>query len=115
MLDAYTWLSLARLEARVGNADEAGELFERATAACPDNVRLVHARAVFEQRMGDVSVARQRLQQAARMDPGNAYVSHTWGLLEESVGNASAAQKIYGELMDIRPRAQVRAPLLARA
>ena len=105
--DGYTWLSLARLEARVGEVHEARDLFERATSTCPDNVRLIHARAVFEQKSGRPSEARSLFQQAADLEPSNAYVSHAWGLLEESVGNASAAQTIYSDLVAVKPQSQV--------
>ena len=109
--DAYCWLSLARLEARTGDAAQARLRFDEARATCPNNVRLVHAHAVFEQRSGRAAEARALFAEAARMEPGNAYVSHAWGLLEESMGNVSAAQTIYADLMHSappRPQAQVR-------
>ena len=102
--DAYTWLSLARLTARVGDNDGARDLFDQATAKCPGNVRLIHAHAVFETGRGRPDAARQLFRQAAEVEPGNAYVSHAWGLLEESVGNASAARTIYETLMEAEPQ-----------
>ncbi len=106
--DAYCWLSLARLEARTGDEDHARARFEDARATCPDNVRLVHAHAIFEQRAGRPHVARQLFAEAAELEPANAYVSHAWGQLEEAMGNVSAAQRIYADLMAVRPQAQVR-------
>eukprot|EP00900_Chrysochromulina_parva_P012275 jgi/Chrpa1/21048/Chrysochromulina_OHIO_Genome00009061-RA len=105
--DAYCWLSLARLEARTSDAENARRCFEAARATCPDNVRLVHAHAIFEQRAGCPQVARQLFAEASEMDPANAYVSHAWGQLEEALGNVSAAQRIYADLMARRPQAQV--------
>ena len=50
--DAHSWLALARLEARAGDAGLARSLFVRGRRACPGNVRLTHAQAVLEGRLG---------------------------------------------------------------
>ena len=50
--DAHSWLALARLEARAGDAGLARTLFVRGRRACPGNVRLTHAQAVLEGRLG---------------------------------------------------------------
>ena len=85
---ARTWLSLARLTARVGDAaDEARELFERGTQFVAPAMCASSARAVFETKSRRPA-GRGLFTQAADMEPGNAYAREE--LLEESVGNATA-------------------------
>ena len=103
--DAHAWLSLARLEARTRDVGEARLAFERASGACPGNVRIVHANAVFEQKAGDAHSARALFARASELEPRSAYVAHAWGLLEEGAGNLSAARAIYRGLLDGRPDA----------
>ena len=103
--DAHAWLSLARLEARTRDVSEARLAFERASGACPGNVRIVHANAVFEQKAGDAHSARALFARASELEPRSAYVAHAWGLLEEGAGNLSAARAIYRGLLDGRPDA----------
>ena len=45
----YSWLALARLEAKLGNLDRAREVFRESTVRCPNNVHILHAWGHLEQ------------------------------------------------------------------
>ena len=66
--DSHSWLALARLEARAGDAALARQLFVRGRRACPGNVHLTHAQAVLEGKLGMHGRARLRFAQAARFE-----------------------------------------------
>lgn len=93
--DAHSWLTLARLEASCGRQAVAHNLFKQARAACPGNVRLIHAHAILEQRRGRAPEARRLFEEATLLQPANEYTGHAWGRFEESLGNRSGAMEIY--------------------
>jgi tetratricopeptide (TPR) repeat protein len=41
--DSYSWLSLARLEVKLGNVIKARDIFQQSMENCPDNVHILHA------------------------------------------------------------------------
>eukprot|EP00966_Prymnesium_polylepis_P048709 1127475-Prymnesium_polylepis.1 len=106
-VDAHSWLTLARLEASDGDVALARQIFERAHAACPSNVRLVHAHAMMEQRSGQHGEARRLFADATSLQPASAHVSHAWGAFEESRGNASGARDIYARAVALEAHPQV--------
>ena len=47
--DSHSWLALGRLEAKLGNALRAREVFVEGISRCPDNVHILHAWGLMEQ------------------------------------------------------------------
>ena len=45
----FSWLALARLEAKIGNIDNARNLFFKSNEKCPDNIHILHAWGHLEQ------------------------------------------------------------------
>ena len=54
MLD-YSWLALARLEAKLGNLERAREVFRDSILRCPNNVHILHAWGHLEQVVETIS------------------------------------------------------------
>lgn len=52
LLNIYSWLALARLEAKLGNIDRAREVFRDSVLRCPNNVHILHAWGHLEQVSG---------------------------------------------------------------
>lgn len=48
-LTLISWLALGRLEAKLGNVDQARAVFTEAVTRCPNNVHILHAWGHFEQ------------------------------------------------------------------
>lgn len=49
LLNIYSWLALARLEAKLGNIERAREVFRDSVIRCPNNVHILHAWGHLEQ------------------------------------------------------------------
>ena len=49
LIRTFSWLALARLEAKLGNLDRAREVFRESTVRCPNNVHILHAWGHLEQ------------------------------------------------------------------
>jgi hypothetical protein len=45
----FSWLALARLEAKLGNVERAREVFRDSILRCPNNVHILHAWGHLEQ------------------------------------------------------------------
>jgi tetratricopeptide (TPR) repeat protein len=69
--------------------------FETGTAACPNNVHLWQAWAVYEESRGHSGRARELFEEALTLDPQNPYVCHAFGLMEKKLGNSTKATDLY--------------------
>lgn len=47
--DSHSWLALGRLEAKLGNAARAREVFVEGMTKCPNNIHILHAWGLMEQ------------------------------------------------------------------
>eukprot|EP00980_Cylindrotheca_fusiformis_P015825 scaffold4634_cov122-Cylindrotheca_fusiformis.AAC.6 len=108
--DGYSHLALARLEARrelklaatytntsslatssVKRISKAEEAFVNGTTACPDNVHLWQAWAIYEESRGNTDRARGLFEEALKLDAHNPYVCHAFGLMEKKLKNEPEA------------------------
>ena len=97
--DAYSYLALAKLEARRNNTTAAKEYFERGTTACPESVHLWQAWAVHEESLGHVDQARSLYERALVLDQHNPYACHAYGLMEYRLNNKRAAQRLWQQAL----------------
>ncbi len=124
--DSHSHLAIARLEARrEGIQGASGELlknqefptkaqiaFERGTKACPQNIFLLQAWAIYEQQnRGDMKRSRELFDEAVGVDPHNPYVCHAYSLMEKKLGNNEAAISLLKQVLDA-PSAKVTAALV---
>lgn len=127
--DSHSHLAIARLEGRreggKGVASTRGSsgdqlklptkaqiAFERGTKACPRNIFLLQAWAIYEQQnRGDIQRSRELFEEALEVDPYNPYVCHAYCLMEKKLGNDGAAISLLKQVLDA-PRAKVTAALV---
>jgi len=124
--DSHSHLAIARLEARREGIQGAnGEFlknqefptkaqiaFERGTKACPQNIFLLQAWAIYEQQnRGDMKRSRELFDEAIGVDPHNPYVCHAFSLMEKKLGNNEAAISLLKQVLDA-PSAKVTAALV---
>ena len=124
--DSHSHLAIARLEARrEGIQGASGELsknqefptkaqiaFEKGTKACPQNIFLLQAWAIYEQQnRGDMKRSRELFDEAVGVDPHNPYVCHAYSLMEKKLGNNEAAISLLKQVLDA-PSAKVTAALV---
>lgn len=105
--DSHSWLALARLEARGGDAGSARALFRDGVARCPGSVHLLQAWGVFEHRCGERDAARGLFHRALGIEPGNPYVAQAWGLLEQAGGDAERARSLFRVCLGVKVNAEV--------
>ena len=108
--DAHSHLALARLQARrelklqkasdsnnstlIKNS-RARETFRNASLACPTNVHILQAWAIFESSGGNYDQARQLYQKALSIESTNTHVCHAYGLMEKKLGNLRRAKELF--------------------
>ena len=127
--DSHSHLAIARLEARreggqgavtttkssEGQGDgptKAQAAFERGTTACPGNIYLLQAWAIYEQQnRGDMQRARELFEDALAVDPINPYVCHAYSLMERKLGNDGAAISLLNQVLEA-PGAKATAALV---
>lgn len=127
--DSHSHLAIARLEARreggqgvaiiskssVDQKDgltKAQAAFERGTDACPGNIYLLQAWAIYEQQnRGDMERARELFEEAVAVDPHNPYVCHAYSLMERKLGNDDTAISLLKQVLDA-PGAKATAALV---
>jgi tetratricopeptide (TPR) repeat protein len=127
--DSHSHLAIARLEARreggqgaTAATQEASKTqqfqtkaqiaFERGTKACPRNIFLLQAWAIYEQQnRGDMERARELFEEAVDVDSHNPFVCHAYSLMEKKLGNDEAAISLLKQVLDA-PSAKVTAALV---
>mmetsp|Transcript_14963 Transcript_14963/g.41655 ORF Transcript_14963/g.41655 Transcript_14963/m.41655 type:complete len:1081 (+) Transcript_14963:354-3596(+) len=126
--DSHSHLALARLLARreggpISSSEQlsvttspmptkAQEAFARGTQACPGNIFLLQAWAVYEQQtLGDMSRARELFEECLAIDPVNPYVCHAYSLMEKQLGHYDAAISLLKQVLQTR-NAKVTAALV---
>lgn len=124
--DSHSHLAIARLEARREGGQGANRelsrkqefptkaqvAFERGTKACPQNIFLLQAWAIYEQQnRGDMKRSRELFDEAVAVDPHNPYVCHAYSLMEKKLGNDEAAISLLKQVLDA-PSAKVTAALV---
>jgi len=116
--DSHSHLAIARLEARreagqgasrtTASSDnqrdgptKAQIAFQRGTTACPGNIYLLQAWAIYEQQnRGDMERARELFEEAIGVDPLNPYVCHAYSLMERKLGNDGAAVSLLEQVLE---------------
>ena len=124
--DSHSHLAIARLEARrEGGHNVSPDLskkqefptkaqiaFQRGTDACPQNIFLLQAWAIYEhQNRGDMKRSRELFDEAVRVDPHNPYVCHAYSLMERQLGNDEAAIALLKQVLEA-PKAKITAALI---
>ena len=117
--DSHSHLAIARLEARREGGPNKQEFptkaqiaFEKGTKACPRNIFLLQAWAIYEQQnRGDMKRSRELFDEAVGVDPHNPYVCHAYSLMEKKLGNDEAAISLLKQVLDA-PGAKVTAALV---
>jgi tetratricopeptide (TPR) repeat protein/ppGpp synthetase/RelA/SpoT-type nucleotidyltranferase len=95
----------ARMEATLGNATLARELFTKAVHLDPNNTFVLQAFAVAESKTGgDPEVARGMFEQCIEIDPGCRAAYHAWARMEEGLGNLDEARRLYAAVLRLDPR-----------
>lgn len=95
----------ARMEATLGNATLARELFTKAVQLDPNNTFVLQAFAVAESKTGgDPEVARGMFEQCIEIDPGCRAAYHAWARMEEGLGNLDEARRLYAAVLRLDPR-----------
>jgi tetratricopeptide (TPR) repeat protein len=114
--DSHSHLAIARLEARrelkntryngqqqqiqaesesTDSKTKAQIAFEKGVTACPRNVFLLQAWAIYEsqhqQSFGSYDRARELFERALELEPYNTYVCHAYSLMEKKLGNTDKA------------------------
>lgn len=103
--NTFSWLALARLEAKTGHLESAKEIFAKAASLCPNNVHILHAWGNFEQRHGSADIARSCWSTALKIEPHNAYVCYALSKLEQRQGNSEGARNILANIVQKQPTA----------
>eukprot|EP00536_Pseudo-nitzschia_multiseries_P006864 jgi/Psemu1/255731/estExt_Genewise1Plus.C_1510058 len=126
--DSHSHLALARLLARreggpISSSEEVSaaatlaptksqEAFARGTNACPGNIFLLQAWAIYEQQtLGDLSRARELFEECLEIDPLNPYVCHAYSLMEKQLGRNEAAISLLRQVLEAK-NAKVTAALV---
>ncbi|VEU37611.1 unnamed protein product [Pseudo-nitzschia multistriata] len=119
--DSHSHLALARLLSRRegGKAEIAGvtqtkaqEAFARGTQACPRNIFLLQAWAIYEhQTRGDLIRARELFEECIEIDSYNPFVAHAYSLMERQLGRDGAAISLLKHVLEA-PSAKVTAALV---
>jgi len=128
--DSHSHLALARLLARregrqtqtssspqeekseAATLTRAQEAFSRGTKACPRNIFLLQAWAIYEQQTrGDLPRARELFEECLDIDSHNPYVCHAYGLMEKHLGRDAAAISLLKQVLEA-PSAKVTAALV---
>lgn len=120
--DSHSHLALARLVARRegGHSLEptrktttkAQEAFAKGTEACPRNIFLLQAWAIYEQQTrGDLDRARELFEECIDIDPHNPYVCQAFSLMEKQLGKGDAAIALLKQALDV-PNPKVTAALV---
>ena len=109
--------SWGRMEATLGNCEEAEALFKRGLTIEP-TARTYHALGVLlDSRLGRTEEARRTLLTGLRLPNAQHHppLLHALGLLEERAGNHAAARRHLNEVIEVDPSfTQVRAALHTR-
>mmetsp|Transcript_14148 Transcript_14148/g.23536 ORF Transcript_14148/g.23536 Transcript_14148/m.23536 type:complete len:1046 (-) Transcript_14148:183-3320(-) len=105
--DSHSWLALARLEAKVGNIENARSLFQKGDQKCPDNIHILHAWGHLEQKHDNVEKAREYWSRALKLDPLNAYVCHALSNLEKRMRNYDRAGELLRDVVHKKPTAAI--------
>jgi tetratricopeptide (TPR) repeat protein len=85
------WINLGRLEARLGNSDEAKRAYETAIQRAPDFIPARVALADLWRDLGRDDEAQAALQEAVKRAPGNPDARHALGLALVRAGRREAA------------------------
>lgn len=73
--------------------------FARGTKACPTNIHLKQAWAVFEESCGDIDRARELFLEALTLDERNSHACHAFGLMEKKLGNTDRARELFTQAL----------------
>ena len=87
------------------NNSKARMAFSRGAEACPNNVHLKQAWAVFEESSGNIPRARELFGEALKLDERNPYVCHAFGLMEKKLGNSDKARQLFAQALQTKSTA----------
>jgi len=88
-------LRLARLHARVGDADSARELFQKAVTESPKDARVHNDFGYFLYELGDLSSAESQLRRALRLKPGDQRCQTNLALTLAAAGRFDESLKLF--------------------
>jgi tetratricopeptide (TPR) repeat protein len=79
--------------------------FARGTKACPTNIHLKQAWAMFEESCGNIDRARELFLEALTLDERNSHACHALGLMEKKLGNTNRARELFTQALHSRSTA----------
>jgi Tfp pilus assembly protein PilF len=88
-------LRLARLHARVGDAEGARELFQKAVTESPKDVRVHNDFGYFLYELGDLKLAETQLRRALRLSPGDRRCQTNLALTLAAAGRFDESLKLF--------------------
>ena len=95
----------ATSDTAIQNGSKARMAFSRGTEACPNNIHLKQAWAVFEESCGNIPRARELFEDALTLDERNPYVCHAFGLMEKKLGNTEKARYLFSQALQTKSTA----------
>jgi len=101
--DADAWVSLARVQVKLGRIDDARDALTRALALDAANSAAHNYLGVLAERSGDLRAARRYYQQAITLDPDSAQAHFHLGNVLSTLRQHESAIRAYERAVRLRP------------